>query len=178
MSRVGKMPIAVPEGVQVTINGNDVTVAGPRGTLSRRFHDRIAISRADGVLTVTRSDDERQSRALHGLSRSLLANMVTGVTQGFTRTLEIVGVGYRAALRGSDLEIQAGYSHPVIYPAPDGITFETPTPTRIVISGIDKEQVGQVAAEIRQVRKPEPYKGKGIRYEGEVVRRKAGKAAG
>ena len=171
------MPIAVPSGVEVTISGTDVTVKGPKGTLQRRFPDRVSIERDDGELRVTRANDERQSRALHGLSRSLLANMVAGVTEGFTRTLEIVGVGYRAAKRGDGLEIQVGYSHPVVYEAKPGITFETPAPTRIVITGIDTEQVGQVAAEIRRIRKPEPYKGKGVRYEGEYVRKKAGKAA-
>jgi large subunit ribosomal protein L6 len=177
MSRIGKQPIAVPSGVDVTINGASVVVKGPRGQLQRTFSDRISVSREDGELIVARFDDERQSRALHGLSRALLNNMVVGVSAGYTRTLEIVGVGYRAAMKGNDLEIQVGYSHPVPYKAPDGISFETPSPTRIVVSGIDKEQVGQVCAEIRKIRKPEPYKGKGIRYEGEVVRRKAGKAA-
>ena len=177
MSRVGKVPISVPTGVDVKIDGQRVVVNGPKGTLERVFPERITIQRDDGTLVVTRSDDERESRALHGLTRALLANMVTGVSDGFTRTLEIVGVGYRASLKGEDLEILVGYSHPVTYRAPKGITFECPTATRIVITGIDKEQVGQVAAEIRRVRKPEPYKGKGIRYEGEVVRRKAGKAA-
>ena len=167
----------VPTGVDVNIDGSRVVVNGPKGTLERVFPERITIQRDDGSLVVTRPDDERESRALHGLSRALLANMVIGVSDGFARTLEIVGVGYRASLKGEDLEILVGYSHPVLYRAPKGITFECPTATRIVIRGIDKEQVGQVAAEIRQVRKPEPYKGKGIRYEGEVVRRKAGKAA-
>ena len=178
MSRIGKMPVTVPSGVDVTIAGTAVTVKGPKGQLSREFSDRVAIERDNGQLIVTRTDDERQSRALHGLTRSLLQNMVTGVTDGFARALEIVGVGYRAALKGNDLEILVGYSHPVLYKAPDGITFELPVPTRITVRGIDKEMVGQVAAEIRRIRKPEPYKGKGIRYEGEVVRRKAGKAAG
>jgi large subunit ribosomal protein L6 len=178
MSRIGKMPVNLPTGVDVSIEGQTVTVKGPKGSLSRTFPDRVAFEQVDAQVNVTRANDERQSRALHGLSRSLLNNMVTGVSAGFVRTLEIVGVGYRAAMKGDDLEIQVGYSHPVPYPAPDGIAFETPSPTRIVITGIDKEQVGQVAAEIRQIRKPEPYKGKGIRYEGEVVRRKAGKAAG
>jgi large subunit ribosomal protein L6 len=178
MSRVGKTPIPIPPGVEVLIDGTAVTVTGPKGELSRVFPERIAITREDDELRVTRPDDERQSRALHGLCRSLLSNMVTGVTEGFTRALEISGVGYRASKKGGDLEILVGYSHPVIYTAPPEITFETPSPTRIVVSGIDKEKVGQVAAEIRSIRKPEPYKGKGIRYEGEVVRRKAGKAAG
>ena len=177
MSRVGKVPIPVPDGVDVVIEGSTVTVNGPRGSLQRVFSDRVSIERHDGELRVSRPDDARESRSLHGLSRALLANMVTGVTAGFSRTLEIVGVGYRATMKGDDLEIQVGYSHPVIYRVPKGISFETPTPTRIVVRGIDKEQVGQVAAEIRRIRKPEPYKGKGIRYEGEVVRRKAGKAA-
>ncbi len=177
MSRVGKQPIPVPAGVEVAVDGSAVTVKGARGTLSRVFPDRIAIERDEGELRVTRFNDERQSRALHGLSRTLLANMVAGVTAGFTRNLEIVGVGYRAAMKGNDLEIQVGYSHPVVYRAPEGISFETPSPTRIAISGIDKEKVGQVAAEIRQIRKPEPYKGKGIRYADEYVRRKAGKSA-
>ena len=177
MSRIGKLPIAVPSGVDVAIDGGTVTVKGPKGQLSRVISERIAIERAADELLVTRGDDERQSRALHGLTRSLVANMVTGVTDGYQKSLEIVGVGYRASLKGNDLEILVGYSHPVLYPAPDGIAFEVPVPTRIVVRGIDKEQVGQVAAEIRRIRKPEPYKGKGIRYEGEVVRRKAGKAA-
>ena len=177
MSRVGKVPIPVPDGVDVVIEGSTVTVNGPRGSLQRVFSDRVSIERHDGELRVSRPDDARESRSLHGLSRALLANMVIGVTAGFSRTLEIVGVGYRATMKGDDLEIQVGYSHPVIYRVPKGISFETPTPTRIVVRGIDKEQVGQVAAEIRRIRKPEPYKGKGIRYEGEVVRRKAGKAA-
>jgi large subunit ribosomal protein L6 len=177
MSRVGKSPIPLPPGVEVRIDGPAVSVTGPKGTLSRQISERIAIERQEERLLVTRSDDERQSRALHGLTRSLVANMVTGVTDGFTRTLEIVGVGYRVSMRGPDLELLVGYSHPVVYPSPEGIDFETPTPTRIVVRGIDKERVGQVAAEIRLIRKPEPYKGKGIRYEGEVVRRKAGKAS-
>lgn len=172
------MPIQVPSGVDIVIDGLDVHVKGPKGELFRSFPERVAISQTDDELRVTRSDDERQARALHGLARSLLANMVTGVTKGFTRSLEIVGVGYRASMRGTDLEVLVGYSHPVLYKAPPGISFETPSPTRIVVLGIDKERVGQVAAEIRSIRKPEPYKGKGIRYEGEIVRRKAGKAAG
>jgi large subunit ribosomal protein L6 len=177
MSRIGRSPIPVPTGVEVAIDGSSVTVTGPRGTLAREFSERVAFERRDGELVVTRFDDERQSRALHGLSRALLANMVTGVSQGFSKTLDIVGVGYRASLKGSGLEILVGYSHPVAYSAPQGITFETPAPTRIIVSGIDRELVGQVAAEIRRVRKPEPYKGKGIRYEGEIVKRKVGKAA-
>ena len=176
MSRIGKMPVPVPGGVDLQIDGQNVTVKGSKGTLSRSFSDRVSIALEDGVATVTRVDETRESRALHGLSRALLANMVQGVSAGFTRELEIQGVGYRAALKGRDLEMQLGFSHSVSYPAPDGITFEVPEPTRIVISGIDKEQVGQVAANIRNIRPPEPYKGKGIRYRGEHVRRKAGKA--
>ena len=177
MSRIGKSPIPVPTGVDVAIDGSRVVVTGPHGTLERTFPERISIQRVESDLVLTRPDDQPQSRALHGLSRALLNNMVVGVRDGFTRTLEIVGVGYRASMKGDDLEILVGYSHPVIYRAPKGITFETPTATRILVKGIDKEQVGQVAAEIRRIRKPEPYKGKGIRYEGELVRRKAGKAA-
>ena len=176
MSRIGKMPVPVPGGVDLQIDGQNVTVKGSKGTLSRSFSDRVSIALEDGVATVTRVDETRESRALHGLSRALLANMVQGVSAGFTRELEIQGVGYRAALKGRDLEMQLGFSHSVSYPAPEGITFEVPEPTRIVISGIDKEQVGQVAANIRNIRPPEPYKGKGIRYRGEHVRRKAGKA--
>lgn len=176
MSRVGKNPIQVPSGVDIKVNGLDVTVKGPKGELKRRFHERVSISVDDGVATVDRGDESRQSRALHGLSRALLANMVTGVSEGFRRELEIQGVGYRAQLKGRDLELQVGFSHPVTIPAPAGITFEVPEPTKVSVSGIDKEMVGQVAANVRKVRPPEPYKGKGIRYAGEYVRRKAGKA--
>ena len=176
MSRVGKNPIQVPSGVDINVNGSDVTVKGPKGELKRRFHERVSISVDDGVATVDRGDESRQSRALHGLSRALLANMVTGVSEGFRRELEIQGVGYRAQLKGRDLELQVGFSHPVTIPAPAGITFEVPEPTKVSVSGIDKEMVGQVAANVRKVRPPEPYKGKGIRYAGEYVRRKAGKA--
>ncbi len=176
MSRVGKAPITLPSGVNVAIDGNKVTVKGPKGQLDREFHERVSISQEDGVLTVGRVDDERESRALHGLSRALLANMVIGVTDGYQKELAIVGVGYRAALKGSTLNFQLGFSHPVSVNAPAGITFEVPEPTRIIISGIDKEAVGQVASEIRAIRPPEPYKGKGIRYKDEQVRRKAGKA--
>ena len=176
MSRVGKKPIPVPSGVEVSISGQTVAVKGPRGRLERTFADRIDLRIDDGTITLDRKDETRESRALHGLSRALLANMVTGVADGFRRELAIVGVGYRAILKGSDLEMQLGFSHPVNVPAPEGITFEVPEPTRIIISGIDKEQVGQVAADIRKLRPPEPYKGKGVRYSNEQVRRKAGKA--
>jgi large subunit ribosomal protein L6 len=176
MSRVGKMPILVPPSVDLSIEGNTVSVKGPKGELKREFHERVSIALEDGTATVTRSDDARESRALHGLSRALLANMVTGVADGYRRELEIVGVGYRAALRGSDLELQLGFSHPVSVAAPEGVTFEVPEPTKIAVIGIDKELVGQVAANIRKLRPPEPYKGKGVRYAGEHVRRKAGKA--
>ena len=178
MSRVGQAPIPVPAGVEVTISGRDVTVKGPKGELTRTLPDALSVTLDDGVLTVAREDEERESRALHGLFRSLLANMVTGVTEGYRRGLEIVGVGYRATAQGDRaLELAVGYSHSVKVEAPEGITFDVPSNTRIDVIGIDKEKVGQVAADIRAIRKPEPYKGKGIRYEGEVVRRKAGKAA-
>lgn len=176
MSRIGKMPVAVPSGVDVAISGQNVTVKGPKGSLVRQFPERVAISLDGGTATVTRADETRQARALHGLSRALLNNMVVGVSDGFKRDLEIIGVGYRALLKGRDLELQVGFSHPVNFPAPEGITFEVPEPTKVSISGIDKELVGQVAANIRKIRPPEPYKGKGVRYVGEVVRRKAGKA--
>lgn len=176
MSRIGKMPIAVPSGVDVTVEGATIKVKGSKGELSRTLSDRVSIDLADGTLTVNRVDDSREARALHGLTRALVFNMVTGVAEGYTKSLEIQGVGYRAAMKGSDLELQVGFSHPVTIPAPEGITFEVPEPTRISVSGIDKELVGQVAADVRKVRPPEPYKGKGIRYVGEYVRRKAGKA--
>jgi large subunit ribosomal protein L6 len=176
MSRVGKAPIPVPDGVEVTIDGSTVTVKGPQGTLSREFPEVVSFALEDGVLTVARADEQRRSKALHGLSRALLANMVTGVATGFAKELTTVGVGYRASLSGSTLELQVGYSHPVHITAPEGITFEVPEPTKIVVRGIDNQKVGQVAADIRAVRPPEPYKGKGIRYVDEYVRRKAGKA--
>jgi large subunit ribosomal protein L6 len=176
MSRIGKTPVTVPSGVDIKVDGTHVTVKGSKGQLSREFTDRVNFEIEDGTVTVVRDDDTRESRALHGLSRALLANMVVGVSEGFAKTLEIQGVGYRASLKGSDIELLVGFSHAVDVPAPQGITFEVPEPTRIVVLGIDKEQVGQVAAEIRRVRPPEPYKGKGIRYSGEYVRRKAGKA--
>jgi large subunit ribosomal protein L6 len=179
LSRVGKNPITVPGGVDITIAARDVAVKGPKGSLSRTLPGEITVRRDDdGTLLVERPNDERQNRALHGLTRSLVANMVTGVTEGFVKELEIVGVGYRAAAQGPDrIELALGFSHPVFVDAPDGITFEVPQPTRIRVIGIDKEIVGQVAANIRKIRKPEPYKGKGIRYLGEQVKRKAGKAA-
>ncbi len=170
------MPIEVPSGVDVTIDGTSVTVKGSKGELSREFHEKVSFDFEDGVINVIRPDDTRESKALHGLSRALLANMVAGVSDGFSKQLEIQGVGYRAALKGSDVELQVGFSHSVVVNAPDGITLDVPEPTKIIVSGIDKELVGQVAADIRKVRPPEPYKGKGIRYEGEYVRRKAGKA--
>ncbi|HUG32583.1 MAG TPA: 50S ribosomal protein L6 [Acidimicrobiia bacterium] len=176
MSRIGNQPVDLPDGVDVEIDGNAVTVKGLKGELERLFHDRIGFDLDDGVVTVTRPDDSRESRALHGLSRALLNNMVVGVSNGFSKELEIHGVGYRASLKGESVELLVGFSHPVEVRAPEGITFEVPEPTKIIVSGIDKEQVGQVAANIRKVRPPEPYKGKGIRYVGEYVRRKAGKA--
>ena len=176
MSRVGKNPIEVPGGVEITVKGSHVAVKGPKGTLERTFDERINVNVEDGIISLTRVDDERESRALHGLSRALLANMVEGVEKGYVKELQAVGVGYRAALNGSTIEFQLGFSHPVSVTAPDGITFEVPEPTRIVVSGIDKQLVGQVAADIRKIRPPEPYKGKGLRYLNEQVRRKAGKA--
>jgi large subunit ribosomal protein L6 len=178
MSRIGRSPIPVPSNVTVTLSGDNVTVKGPQGTLERRLPQGITIAQEGDVLVVSRPDDERRHRALHGLSRSLVANMVSGVTEGFTKELEIVGVGYRATAKGPDaVEFALGYSHPVQVDAPEGITFEVPVPTRVIVKGIDKERVGQVAADIRKLRKPEPYKGKGVRYAGERVMRKAGKAA-
>jgi len=177
MSRIGKMPIPIPSGVEVQIDGTEVTVKGPKGTLSHTLPGGITAQRAeDGSLSVNRPDDERDSKALHGLSRTLVANMVTGVTQGYEKKLEIVGVGYRVQAKGSDLEFALGYSHPITIAAPDGISFAVESPTKFAIQGIDKQQVGETAANIRKLRKPEPYKGKGIRYAGEHVRRKAGKA--
>ena len=177
MSRIGKQPIPVPSGVEVTINGSEVVVKGPKGTLTQTFDSDMNIALEDGVVTVTRPTDERRHRSLHGLTRTLIANMITGVSEGYKKDLEIVGVGYRAALKGTDLDLSLGFSHPVIVVAEPGITFEVPAPTKISVSGIDKQRVGQVAAEIRKIRPPEPYKGKGVRYAGEHVRRKLGKAA-
>jgi large subunit ribosomal protein L6 len=177
MSRIGRQPIEVPSGVEVVSAGDVVTVRGPRGELAQRVHPELRILQDDGVVRVERPNDEGFYRGLHGLTRSLIANMVEGVTKGFEKRLAIVGVGYRAQLRGRDLELSVGYSHPVHVSCPDGIEFEVSTPTSIVIRGNDKQAVGEIAAKIRKVRKPEPYKGKGIRYEGEFVRKKAGKAA-
>jgi len=178
MSRIGRSPIPIPTGVEVSLGDRHVTVTGPRGVLDRDLPPDITLRQDDSVLIVERPDDERRHRALHGLTRSLVNNMVVGVTSGFQRDLEIVGVGYRATAQGSTrLELALGFSHPVFVEAPAGVSFEVPSPTRIVVRGIDKEAVGQVAANIRKLRRPEPYKGKGIRYAGEVVRRKAGKAA-
>ncbi|HWC10939.1 MAG TPA: 50S ribosomal protein L6 [Acidimicrobiales bacterium] len=178
MSRIGRAPIPLPAGVEVSVAGGRITVRGPRGTLEQALPPDMTVRQDDGELVVERPDDQRQHRALHGLTRSLVNNMVVGVTAGFTRDLEIVGVGYRATAQGSNrLELALGFSHPVVVEAPEGITFEVPAPTRISVKGNDKQAVGQVAAEIRAIRKPEPYKGKGVRYAGEVVRRKAGKAA-
>jgi large subunit ribosomal protein L6 len=178
VSRIGRQPIEVPGGVDVTV-GDDavVVVKGPRGQLSQRLHPEMKIVQDDGTIRVERPSDEGFHRSLHGLTRTLIANMVEGVTKGYEKRLAIVGVGYRAQMRGQDLEVAVGYSHPVLVPAPDGIEFEVPTPTSIVVRGNSKEQVGEVAANIRKIRKPEPYKGKGIRYENEVVKKKAGKAA-
>jgi len=178
MSRIGKEPVPIPTGVDVALQGSTLTVTGPRGTLTRDIHPDVDVRVDDSEVVVTRRDDEREHRALHGLYRSLISNMVTGVTDGYRRELEIVGVGYRVAVRPGGLTIQVGFSHPVLVDTPDGITLEALTPTRIAVSGADKQAVGQVAANIRAIRKPEPYKGKGIRYAGELVRRKAGKAAG
>ena len=176
MSRIGNAPVPVPPGVSVEVDGPTVTVTGPQGTLTRTFSSKISVAVEDGRVVVGRRSDEREARALHGLTRALVANMVTGVSAGFVRELQMVGVGYRAALQGTTLELLVGYSHPVRVAAPEGIGFEVPEPTRILVRGIDREQVGQVAAEIRRLRPPEPYKGKGIRYDGEYIRRKAGKA--
>jgi large subunit ribosomal protein L6 len=176
MSRIGRMPVTVPSGVDVTINGQEVIVKGPKGQLSMEVAEPIAVTQDGGVITVTRPSDEGKVRALHGLSRSLVANMVTGVTEGYRKTLEIVGVGYRVQAKGESLEFSLGFSHPVTVTPPRGITLRVETPTRLVVEGIDKQQVGEVAANIRKLRKPDPYKGKGLRYQGEQIRRKVGKA--
>jgi large subunit ribosomal protein L6 len=176
MSRIGRLPVVVPAGVDVTINGRDVSVRGPKGQLSLQIAEPIEVTQSDGVITVTRPSDEGRVRALHGLSRTLVANMVTGVTEGYSKTLEIVGVGYRVQAKGSGVEFALGYSHPVPVTPPDGVTLRVETPTRLVVEGINKQQVGEVAAKIRKLRKPDPYKGKGVRYAGEQIRRKVGKA--
>ena len=176
-SRIGKLPVPVPAGVDVKIDGRIITVKGPKGTLSRELPEPVVLDQdSDGAIVLTVPDEERRSRAMHGLSRTLVANMVTGVTAGYTKVLEIVGTGYRVVAKGSDLEFALGFSHPVVIQAPDGITFNVELPTRFSVSGIDKQLVGEVAANIRKLRKPEPYKGKGVRYQGEQVRRKVGKA--
>ena len=177
MSRIGKKPIEIPAGVTVTVDPGRVTVHGPNGELRQVVPTRIAIEQDNGTLTVTRPTERGEDRALHGLTRTLIANMVDGVTKGFQKKLEITGVGYRAILQGTNLELQVGYSHPVRITPREGISFEVPTPTQVIVKGIDKQVVGQTAAEIRKVRPPEPYKGKGIKYEGEFIRRKVGKRA-
>jgi large subunit ribosomal protein L6 len=177
MSRIGRLPIPVPAGVEVSIDGRDVTVKGPKGTLSHTIVAPIEIEKAeDGTLHVTRPNDERAAKERHGLSRTLVNNMIVGVTAGYSKTLEISGVGYRVQAKGSDLEFALGYSHPITVTPPEGITFQVEAPTRFVVSGIDKQKVGEVAAKIRKLRKPDPYKAKGVRYQGEVIRRKVGKA--
>ncbi|EEZ78442.1 ribosomal protein L6 [Actinomyces sp. oral taxon 848 str. F0332] len=176
MSRIGKQPVQVPSGVEVTIDGRHVTVKGPKGTLEHTVAEPIAVSFDDGLISVTRPDDERKSRSLHGLTRTLIDNMVVGVTQGYSKAMEIVGTGYRVVAKGSNLEFSLGYSHTIVVSAPEGITFAVESPTKFSVNGINKQQVGEVAANIRKLRKPEPYKGKGVRYADENVRRKAGKA--
>ncbi|WP_340684757.1 50S ribosomal protein L6 [Amycolatopsis coloradensis] len=176
MSRIGKLPVAVPSGVEVTIDGQQIKVKGPKGTLEHTIAEPITVEKAEnGTLEVKRPDEERTSRALHGLTRTLVNNLVVGVTEGYEKKLEIHGVGYRVQAKGSDLEFALGYSHPVKIEAPEGITFKVETPTRFSVSGIDKQKVGQIAAVIRKLRRPDPYKGKGLRYEGEKIRRKVGK---
>jgi len=177
MSRIGKQPIPIPDGVNVAVDPGRVTVNGPLGELTQNVPQRMLIEKEDGQLLVKRPTERGDDRALHGLTRSLVANMVEGVTNGFEKRLEIQGIGYRASLRGTALELNVGYSHPVVIDAPAGITFEVPVQTEIIVKGIDKQQVGEIAAEVRAVRRPEPYKGKGIRYQGEYVRRKVGKRA-
>ncbi|GAB05810.1 50S ribosomal protein L6 [Gordonia amarae] len=175
MSRIGKNPIAIPAGVTVSIDGQNVTVKGPKGELTHTVTEPIVVAQEDGNIVVTRPNDERRSRALHGLNRSLVNNLVIGVTQGYTNKMEIFGVGYRVQAKGKDLEFALGYSHPVPIEAPEGITFAVETPTKFSVSGIDKQKVGEISAVIRRLRRPDPYKGKGIRYEGEQIRRKVGK---
>ncbi|MFI0431869.1 MAG: 50S ribosomal protein L6 [Candidatus Nanopelagicales bacterium] len=176
MSRIGRLPITVPSGVTVDIDGQDVSVKGPKGSLQLTVAEPISVSQSDGTLEVARPNDERQNRALHGLTRSLINNMVIGVTEGYSKAMEISGTGYRVVAKGQDLEFALGYSHPVLVKAPEGIKFQVETPTKFTISGIDKQKVGEVAANIRKIRKLDPYKGKGVRYADEVIRRKAGKA--
>jgi large subunit ribosomal protein L6 len=176
MSRIGRLPIPVPSGVDVTIDGRNVTVTGPKGSLSRSLHPDMTVSREDGTIVVTRPTEQKTHKQLHGLTRTLVNNMVVGVTDGYRKGLEITGVGYRAALNGRKLTLNLGYSHPIEIDPPEGITFEVENPTRLAVVGIDKELVGQIAAKVRSTRKPEPYKGKGVRYSGEYIRRKAGKA--
>jgi large subunit ribosomal protein L6 len=176
MSRIGRQPITIPSGVTAKVEGRVVTVNGPKGSLTMTVAEPIVVSEEEGALVVSRPDDERDSKARHGLTRTLVANMVIGVTEGYEKGLEIVGTGYRVAAKGTDLEFQLGFSHPVVVKAPEGISFQVESPVKFKVQGIDKQKVGEVAANIRKIRKPEPYKGKGVRYEGEVVRRKAGKA--
>ena len=176
MSRIGRLPIAIPGGVDVSVSGQDVTVKGPKGQLALSVAEPIAVNVDDNTGLVTRPNDERESRSLHGLTRTLVANMIEGVTNGYTKAMEIVGTGYRVVAKGSDLEFSLGYSHTILFEAPEGITFTVTTPTKFTVSGIDKQLVGETAAKIRKLRKPEPYKGKGVKYADEVIRRKAGKA--
>ncbi|MGJ9489179.1 50S ribosomal protein L6 [Actinotignum sp. GS-2025c] len=176
MSRIGRLPIAIPGGVEVSVSGQDVTVKGPKGQLALSVAEPIAVNVDDNTVLVTRPNDERESRSLHGLTRTLVANMIEGVTNGYTKAMEIVGTGYRVVAKGSDLEFSLGYSHTILFEAPEGITFTVTTPTKFTVSGIDKQLVGETAAKIRKLRKPEPYKGKGVKYADEVIRRKAGKA--
>jgi large subunit ribosomal protein L6 len=175
MSRIGRLPVTIPSGVKVDVQGQAVSVTGPKGTLALTVAEPIEIVQEDSIIRVTRPNDDGPVRALHGLSRTLIANMVTGVTDGYKKTLEIVGVGYRVQAKGKDLEFALGYSHPITITPPDGITFRVEAPTRFVVEGIDKQLVGEVSAKIRKLRKPDPYKGKGVRYQGEIIRRKAGK---
>ncbi len=177
MSRIGRKPVQIPAGVEVTVDGNTCIVKGPKGTLQQDFHENITVTVEENEVVVDRANDERESRAQHGLTRALIQNMVTGVSEGFTKSLELAGVGYRVQLKGTSLDFSLGYSHPVVIEAPEGITFEVPDNTHIHVKGINKQQVGQIAAEIRAKRPPEPYKGKGIHYVGEHIRRKLGKAA-
>ncbi len=178
MSRIGKKPVLVPKGVTVTLDGNKLKVKGPKGELENSFHNSMKIEAKDSEIQVTRPNDLKENKALHGLTRALIQNMISGVTNGFEKTLDIVGVGYRAELKGKNLLLNIGFSHPIYFMPPDGITFQLPSPTQIVVSGIDRQLVGMVASKIRSIRKPEPYKGKGIKYSDEQIQRKAGKTAG